>query len=102
MAVTQAVRRPRRLDVARDLRDQLFLGREHRLVAEPLPELDDEPLAVEVAVEVEQVRLDAPLGAAVVRVRAHRDRRPVLERAARIDPEAGHASAASSAMLAVG
>ena len=46
--------------------------------------------AVEVALEVEEVRLDAPLGAAVVRVRADGDRRPVAERRSRVDPEARH------------
>ena len=77
--------RPRRLDVAADLRDELLLRREDRLVAEPLPDLDDEPLAVEIAVEVEQVRLDPALGAAVVRVRADRDGGTMLERCARVD-----------------
>ena len=77
---------PRRVDVAGDLRDQRVLALEGRLVPESLPELDDEPLAVQVAVEVEQERLDAPLRAAVVRVRADRDRRAVVERRARVDP----------------
>ena len=54
--------------------DELRLRLEARLVAQALPELDDEPLPVEVAVEVEQERLDPPLGAAVVRIRADRDR----------------------------
>jgi hypothetical protein len=44
-----------------DLLDQLPLARERRLVAQPLPELDHEPLAVEIALEVEQERLDPPL-----------------------------------------
>ena len=61
---------------------------EDRLVAEPLPQLDDEPLAVEVALEVEEERLDPPLRAAVVRVRADRDRGAVPERLARVDPVA--------------
>ena len=39
-----------------------------------------EPLAVEVALVVEQVRLDPPLGAAVVRIDADRDRRAVVAR----------------------
>ena len=54
---------------------------------EPLPELDHEPVAVEVAVPVEQVRLDPPFGAAVVRVDADRDRRAPLADRARVDPE---------------
>ncbi len=70
---------PRRVDVTADLGDELFLRREHRFVAEPLPHLDDEPLAVEIAVEVEQVRLDPALRAAVVRVRPDRNGRAVLE-----------------------
>ena len=48
----------RLLDVAGDLVDQILLGREHPLVAEPPPELDDEALAVQVAGEAEQERLD--------------------------------------------
>ena len=63
-----------RFDVAGDLVDQLLLALEHLLVAQPLPQLDDQPPAVEIALEVEQVRLDPPLLAAVVRVRADRDR----------------------------
>src|SRR5215207_7066524 len=47
-----------RLDVARDLVDQLLLAAEDLLVAEPLPELDHEAAPVQVAVEVEQVGLD--------------------------------------------
>ena len=50
---------------------------EDLLVAEPLPQLDHEALAVQVAGEAEQERLDAQLVAAVVRVRADRDRRAV-------------------------
>ena len=57
----------RLLDVARDLSDEPILARERLLVAQAAPELEDQPPAVEVAVEVEQVRLDAPLLAAVVR-----------------------------------
>ena len=73
------------------------------LVAQPLPELDDEPLAVEVAVEVEQERLDPPLRAAVVRVRADRDCGAVPERLARRrSRSAGRRAAASIAMFAVG
>ena len=54
--------------------DEFFERVEARLLPEPAPDLDDEPLAVEVAVEVEQVRLDAALDAVEVRVRADRDR----------------------------
>ena len=43
---------------------------------------------VEVALEVEQEGLDPPLRAAVVRVRADRDRGPVAERRACVDAEA--------------
>ena len=53
---------------------------EDRLVPQPLPELDDQPLAVEIAGVVEQIRLDPPLGAAVVGIRADRDRGEVVER----------------------
>ena len=69
-----------RFDVAGDLVDQLLLGLEHLLVPQPFPQLDDDPLAVEVALEVEQVRLDPALLAAVVRIRADRDRGAVVER----------------------
>src|SRR5262249_34825840 len=82
--------RPGRLDIARDLRHELRLALERRLVTQPLPELDDHAPPVEVALVVEQERLDAPLVAAVVRVDADRDRRPVVECGARVDPEAGH------------
>jgi len=50
---------PRPLHVVLDRRDELRLRAERRLVPQPLPELDDQPLVVEVALEVEQVRLDA-------------------------------------------
>src|SRR5919106_3915864 len=80
-------RSPRGLDVAGDLRDELLLGGERGLVAQALPELDDEPLPVEVAVEVEQVRLDPALGPAVVRIRPDRDGGAVPERLTRIDAE---------------
>ena len=93
----------RRLDVAGDLVDQLLLAREHLLVAEPLPQLDDEPAAVEVAVEVEQVRLDPPLLAAVVRdscrSRSRPDGRAPRRRRSRT---AGTSSAGSTARFAVG
>ena len=62
-----------------DLRDELVLAVERALVAEPAPELDDEPLAVEVCRVVEKERLDAPFAASVVRVRADRDGGAVVE-----------------------
>src|SRR4029453_13196712 len=61
---------PARPDIAGDLLDESRLALEHRLVAEPLPELDDEPSSVQVALEVEQVRLDPPPRPPRVRVRA--------------------------------
>ena len=73
-AVVMADGATRRLDVRGDRVDQLRLAREGTLVAQPLPELDHEPPAVQVAVEVEQVRLDPQRRAAVVRVDADRDR----------------------------
>ena len=50
-------------------------------------ELDDHPLPVEVAGEIEQERLDPPFRAAVVRVQADRDRSSMVERRAGVDPE---------------
>ena len=49
------------VDVAGDLRHEGGLALEGLLVPEALPQLDDEPLSVEVAVEVEQIRLNAAL-----------------------------------------
>ena len=98
---------PRRRRVAStsrgDLVDQRLLALEDLLVAEALPELDDEPLPVQVALEVEQERLDLPLAAAVVRVRPDRDRR----RRARAPRRrrcrsAGTSRCASTARFAVG
>src|SRR6185503_2943396 len=77
------------LDVPRDLRDQLLLALERPLVAQALPQLEREPLAVEVAGEVEQERLDPPFAAAVVRVGADRDRRVVAVGGAGVDAVAG-------------
>src|SRR5690242_16596298 len=57
-------------DVLGDLRDELRFRLESPFVPEAQPQLDDEPLAVEVALEVEQVRLDPPLFPAVVRIDA--------------------------------
>src|SRR5205085_1446165 len=58
--------RPGRLDIPRNLFDEVALRLERLLVPQPQPELDDEPLAVEIADEVQQVRLDPPFAAAVV------------------------------------
>ena len=74
----RAARRAGRLDVAGDLLHELGLALERALVAQPLPELDAQRAAVEVAVEVEEERLDPPLDAAVVRVDADRERGAVL------------------------
>ena len=78
------------LDVARDLRDQLLLALERASSRSRSPELDDEPPAVEVALEVEQERLDAALAAAVVRVRPDRDGGAVLPGRAGVDPVLRH------------
>src|SRR3954451_7082481 len=61
------------LDIAADLRDELGLRRDAPPPTRFPPHREQEPLAVEVAVEVEEVRLDPPLGAAVVRVDADGD-----------------------------
>src|SRR6266849_3170608 len=79
-------RGPRPRHVPRYLRHELVLAAERPFVTEPLPELDDQPLPVEVAIEIEQVRLDPQLLAAVVRVDADRDRRPMTEGGTRVDP----------------
>src|SRR3954464_8752738 len=52
-------------DVPRDLLDQLVPAAEAPFLPQPPPELDVEPVAVEVAGPVEQVRLDTPLRAPV-------------------------------------
>src|SRR5207245_2649996 len=70
-----APRGARLLDVSGDLVDQIALAFERALVAQAPPQLEHEPLAVEIAFEVEQERLHAPLLASVVRVRPDRDRR---------------------------
>src|SRR3954452_5941388 len=85
-----ANRRARRVDVLSDLLHQRLLARKHRLLAEVGPQLDDEPLPVQVAFEVEQERLDPPFGAAVVRVYADRHGGAMPARGARVDPEARH------------
>src|SRR6188474_1905924 len=69
----------RGFDVAGDLLDECGLRLEDGLVPQSLPQLDDEPLSVEVAVEVEEEGLDPALRAAVVRVRADRDGRAVIQ-----------------------
>src|SRR6187455_2566234 len=76
----------RRVDVAGDLGDERLFALEDLLVAETRPELDDQPFAVEIAVEVEEVRLDPSLGAAVVRVRPDRDSCAVRKRLTGVDP----------------
>src|SRR5690348_6544585 len=84
------LRLPRGLDVSRDLLDERGLALERLLVPQPRPELDRQLLSVQVALEVEQERLDAALLAAVVRIRADGDRRTTLPSRARVDAEAGH------------
>src|SRR4051794_25966261 len=61
---------PGGLDVGCDLLHELLLARERPLLAEPLPEREAERPPVEIAREVEEKRLDAPLDAAVVGVDA--------------------------------
>ena len=76
---------------------------ERPLVAQPPPELDDEALPVQVAVEVEQERLDPPLVAAVMRVRTDRDRCALDRRQRRRRCRSpGRAGPASTARFAVG
>src|SRR5213592_971047 len=79
-----------RFDVLGDLTDEILLAVERALVAQPLPELDDQSLAVQVAVEVDQVRLDSPFGAAVMRIDADRDGSAVAARRACVDPVRGN------------
>src|SRR3954471_7241757 len=78
------------LDVLRNLGNEGGLALEGALLAQTLPQLEDQPVPVEVAIEVEQKRLDPALAPAVVRIRADRDGRTVLARRARVDPELGH------------
>ena len=98
--------RPERLPASRRRRARsgrrALLALEDLLVTEARPELHDEPPAVQIAVEVQEVGLDPALGAAVVRVRPDRDRSAMLERLARVDPVARPASCGSIAMFAVG
>src|SRR2546429_479719 len=80
---------PSGFHVASDLLHELSLRRERALLAEPGPELEDEPLPVEVALEVEEERLHPALLAAVVRVRPDRDCGAVPVGGAGIDPVRG-------------
>ena len=80
------MRVPRRFDVARDLLDKGFLRLEDGLVAQPFPELDHEPLAVEVAFVLEEVGLDPSLAATVMGIRSDRDGGSVPTRGARVNP----------------
>src|SRR5215207_2088279 len=80
----------RLVDVAPDLLDELRLARERALLAEVAPQLDDEPLAIEVATEVEQERFDPALAAPIVRVDTDRDRGAMLAHRACVDPERRH------------
>src|SRR5207302_9086880 len=84
------LRRPRSLDVAGDLLDQIGFAREGSLLAEALPELDDQAPPVEVTLEIEQECLDLSLLAAVLRVDADRDGGSMAFRLARVDPVCGH------------
>src|SRR5215207_4465820 len=84
------LRRPRRLHVARNLVDQLLLGSEGAFVAQAPPELENEPLPIQIALEVEQEGLDAPLLAAVLRIDTDRDRGAVPLRLAGVNPVGGH------------
>ncbi len=77
-------------DVERDLVDQILLAVKDALVPQPLPQLDHEPPPVQVALEVEQESLDAPLVPTVVGVRPDRDRGPVLADRAGVDPVRGN------------
>src|SRR5690349_16213888 len=83
----------RRFDVASDLLDEFRLAPERLFLAQPLPQLDDEPFSVEIALEVEQEGLDATLVAAVVRVCPDRDGRTVRRSGPRVDAERGHEQA---------
>src|SRR5207245_4544208 len=61
------------------------LALERALRAQPSPQLEHEPLAVEIALPVEEVRLDPALGAAVMGIDADRDCRPAVADRARVD-----------------
>src|SRR5581483_1072112 len=89
----RAPRLPRAADVVRDRLHQIRLGSERSLVAELLPELHHEAPLVQVAVAVEEERLDAALAAAVVRIRPDRDGGAVTVGLAGVDAERGHEQA---------
>src|SRR5262249_46322995 len=74
----------RPLDIVTDRRHELLERVEAALLADRAPQLDDEPLVVEIAVEVEQVRLHPALDAVEVRIGADRDRSPTVARPARV------------------
>src|SRR5215469_3922278 len=69
---------PRLLDVARDLRAERLGAGELHLVAEPGDEAQLQVLLIEVAVEVQEVRLHAQVGLAERGPIADADRRLVL------------------------
>src|SRR5438270_2471660 len=76
---------PRPLDIVVDRGHELLERVEPALLADRAPQLNDQPLAVQIAVEIEQMRLDAPLDAVEMRVRPDRYRRAPVVRPARID-----------------
>src|SRR5919201_1455260 len=86
----RANRRSRLLHVGCDLPDEVTLARKRLLVAKVLPQLDDEPLTVEVALEIEEVHLHAPFHAAVVRIHSDRHGRATAARRAGIDAMPRH------------
>src|SRR2546425_8363199 len=90
LVLRRALRGAGLLDVSGDLVDQLALAFERALVAQAPPQLEHEPLAVEIAFEVEQERLHAPLLTAVVRVRPDRDRRTRPMPETGVDAVCGH------------
>src|SRR5262249_50588223 len=80
---------PRGGDVVGDRGHEIRDAREGTLVPQPLPELERDPATVEIALEVEQVSLDAKNVASEVRVDADRDRCATAERCACVDPLRG-------------
>src|SRR4029077_19142418 len=66
------------LDVVVDRSHEPLERVEPALLPDRRPDLDDEPLAVEVVVEVEQMGLDPTLDTVEVRVRANRDCRSMI------------------------
>src|SRR2546421_5154758 len=75
----------RPLDVVVNRGHELLERVEPALLADRAPQLNDQPLAVQIAVEIEQMRLDPPLDAVEMRVRPDRHRRAPVVRPARID-----------------